>query len=532
MNTNTNLKLLAILIGGLTFNFVFWGEELALNLVLFSTFTLVALLALDSGLVQNRKWLLAVLIHALTCVEVVYNNMPFSILAYYATFFVMLAFAHLSQVKTMMVAGGSAIFQLLAAPISIFQTLMNVKIAGVSLQPIFKIFKFWILPLLLLIIFSALYANANETFGGYFSTLSDALQKLGKFISEHLFVDFTLGRLIFFFIGIFFSAGILLKLKYNAIAEIDAQGKDELVRNRRNVRNKPFVKELIWTFTGSLLDKKLALKTENTIGVICFASLNVLLFLLNSTEISEIFTSTIKNFATELHEGTGILIFSIILALIVILFFFNGNLNFYSRNKNIKNLAIVWIAQNAILVLMVLHKDWAYVSALGLTEKRIGVFIFALICSIGLVSVFIKVKDKKSLYYLMKVNSFAWLAILVMSGFFHWEKLIFDFNFNNRHKVPLDYHHTTSLSNHVLISMYENRGMLAEALKDNRIAGIRANISIEPNLYVKQELQYRIDKFMVEHEKLSYLSWNYDDWRTYQYFKSRKRKIDAEACVK
>src|SRR4029078_3225426 len=110
------------------------------------------------------------------------------------------------------------------------------------------------------------------------------------------------------------------------------------------------------------------------------------------------------NLSEYVHEGTGLLIFSILLAMVLLLFFFRGNLNFYKQNKWLRAGAYAWLLQNSILAVSVLFRDYYYIQHYGLAYKRIGVLIFLAMVLMGLITVFIKIQKRKTAYYLLRVN--------------------------------------------------------------------------------------------------------------------------------
>ena len=299
------------------------------------------------------------------------------------------------------------------------------------------------------------------------------------------------------------------------------------------------LKHLLVITVFSLLKRNMALKTENIIGVISFLALNLLLLSLNAIDISTLWfghAEAVKgsNYSAELHDGTNALILSIVMAMFVIIYFFSGNLNFYRKNKTIRLLAYLWIAQNIFLVCSVLFRDVNYINAHGLTYKRIGVLVFLLLCTIGLATVYIKVAQQKTLFYLCKVNGFIWYVLLLISGVVNWDVVIVAHNINNRDNITLDLDHLISLSDKTLPLLIENKQMLRKYLSTSIYANtyeidttINENRSIEtPDykqiIHFENDLRKRMESFKNEDEQYTWLSWNYRDWQTKQYL-SKKR---------
>ena len=181
-------------------------------------------------------------------------------------------------------------------------------------------------------------------------------------------------------------------------------------------------------FSPSLLTR---LQGEHTIGSIVFAALNLLLIFFLITDFIYLLDPSVVThgeYSSAVHQGVYALMFSIVIAIGIILFIFRGDLNFFEQNHQLKRLTYVWILLNVILVLFTSYKNWAYVEALGLTYKRIGVFVYLLLTLIGLLTAYLKVSRTKSFVYLIRTNVSVWFAVLVLSTAIPWAKMITSFN--------------------------------------------------------------------------------------------------------
>ena len=162
----------------------------------------------------------------------------------------------------------------------------------------------------------------------------------------------------------------------------------------------------------------------------------------NSFDFLNLYTSLSESavsYSRFVHEGTTHLIFAIALAALVILFYFRGNLNFFRENGLLKKLAYFWIFQNLILAINVAIRNVHYVNFThALTDKRIGVFIFLIMVIIGLVTLYIKVNQKKTLVWLIKMNSFCIVSILCVSQLVNWERAMIAYNFSVTDKSRID----------------------------------------------------------------------------------------------
>ncbi len=172
---------------------------------------------------------------------------------------------------------------------------------------------------------------------------------------------------------------------------------DRLPRNKRTLRQKRqgAAFQIAEMIMGKMASGTMALKNENTTGIISLVLLNVLLLGVNIVDVNFLWLNFQYKVGEPVyrmvHNGTELLIASIVLAMAILLCFFKGNLNFYKRNKWLKYGAYAWIVQNAMLVCSVfLLRDYYYILKHGLAYKRIGVLFFLLMVLVGLLTVFLK----------------------------------------------------------------------------------------------------------------------------------------------
>lgn len=100
------------------------------------------------------------------------------------------------------------------------------------------------------------------------------------------------------------------------------------------------------------------------------------------------------------HEGVNSLIATVILTAIVLTAIFQQELN-VSRRRELKALALVWIAQNVFLLFSVALRIKFYIEAFEMTVARLGVIIFLMVVGTGFVLLTIKILKEKSLSWLI-----------------------------------------------------------------------------------------------------------------------------------
>jgi uncharacterized membrane protein len=124
----------------------------------------------------------------------------------------------------------------------------------------------------------------------------------------------------------------------------------------------------------------------------------------------------------------GAVIFSIVMAVGVILFYFKGGFNFDIKAKNLKRLASIWIVLNGILIASTIIKNSEYVSFFGLTYKRLGVYAFLILAIIGLVISFMKISRQKTNAFLFNQMVWYFYGTVLLCSFVNWGNIITHYN--------------------------------------------------------------------------------------------------------
>ncbi|WP_300598606.1 DUF4173 domain-containing protein [Niabella sp.] len=171
--------------------------------------------------------------------------------------------------------------------------------------------------------------------------------------------------------------------------------------------------------------------------------------------------TTGNTLSNELHERVYLLIFSIVMAIFVILLFFRGILNFTSNTGQLKKYAYIWITLNLLLLIVVTLKNNQYVGAYGLTFKRLGVYFFLLLCSIGLFFTFLKIKNKKTNTYLVGRMVWAGYTALVIGASINWSWIVTKYNLEYQKTFDREYANSLSFNKQLL---YDTGLLTKEAL--------------------------------------------------------------------
>ncbi|ARN79212.1 hypothetical protein BST97_15150 [Nonlabens spongiae] len=195
----------------------------------------------------------------------------------------------------------------------------------------------------------------------------------------------------------------------------------------------------------SISNRLSSIKNEIQTGTVSLIALNVLLVVFLISEF--VFVSNIQEYPASVlsdavHAGVYASIASIVLAIVLILIFFRGDLNFVEKNTTLKNLSYLWIGLNVLLTLSVLFKTYIYIDQYGLSLKRIGVLMYLSLCVIGLFTTYLKISRKLNFVYLLRRNATIGFTSLLLFSFINWSSVVTKYNIENEF---IDYHQFSNL---------------------------------------------------------------------------------------
>jgi hypothetical protein len=314
-------------------------------------------------------------------------------------------------------------------------------------------------------------------------------------------------------VGLFLTTVFLLRNKLNYFVTLEKNKTDELKRKRitNRIRETSGFTTIVKQLLGKFATGMMALKNIGNVGLISLVLLNVLLLVVNTIDISYIWFGykfgDKVNLTSMIHEGTGILIASIVLAIIVLLVVFEGNLNFYRKSKYLKWGAYCWIAQNFLLVISVFLRDYYYIHESGLAYKRIGVLFYLALVMVGLLTVFWKIYKKKTNYYLFRVNAWAVIVLLVFSTAVDWDEWIASYNISHNKNILLPVDFMVNLSNKALIVLDKER----DVLKGQQQLLLSQGVNWPYRMELDDLIDWRIKQYKEQQASYSWLSWSYSD---------------------
>ena len=326
-------------------------------------------------------------------------------------------------------------------------------------------------PLLVVGVFFLLYRQASPAFSALFDQLS---------------LDFISGWwVIFTLFGGYLLLTVFYPLTVSKLVQADLAASD-LLHRRRSTTSK---------------FNPVGLRYEYRTAWRAFVLLNILLFVFNAVDITYLSAGKLPEEITYkefLHQGVNVLIISVVLAIAIVMYFLRGSLNFLSNSQRLKYAAYVWITQNAVLVGATVVKNTEYIERFGLTHRHIGVYVYLLLTLIGLAATWIKVRNTKSNWFLMRRNSWAFYAVLVIYSIVDWSYVITQHSLARLEKHPPHMTYLLSLSDVDL-------DLLASS-QESPVVSVRS----------KERIQDRIDTFIRQEHREGWQSWNYRDYLLYR----------------
>lgn len=471
-----------LLVAVLLYSLLFYNQTAGINFFIFST-TLVVLLGLkDKTLLGKRNCLMAAAGSLLSGICIAWHGNTLGIVANIIS---------LSLLSGLSVNTGSSVilallfsaYSYVSSPVYMIINYVERKSDEQKTVKSSRKLVLILVPLIVTILFFFIYRSS--------STLFDALaSKINWSFISWSWILFTIGGFILLY-GFFYHQRI------NEMAMLD----DKFVSN---VAPKP-------GNTILFFGKEITLADEDFSARLLFILLNALLLIVNVLDVDFIFGGqhlplgvTPKQFV---HQGTNMLITSIVFAIAIILYYFRGNLNFYEKNKTIKVLACVWVAQNALMVFSTACRNNLYIQQYGLTYKRIGVYIYLLLTLVGLFTTLIKVINAKSNMYLFRKNGWIFYSLLIVLSFPDWDRIICEYNMGYIKDADTAY----------LLSLSDNAIpiMLPLIKKDSS----SEFLSREP---YDRSYCARLYNILQMHNYKDIRSWNYDDIRVYSEITSKE----------
>jgi hypothetical protein len=436
------MKNIITLISAVIFSTLFYRQNIGLNLSLFTLLAIVVLGVTNYKEFKNTNTTFKIIAYLITGITVFLYKSNLTIIANILTFFTFVGSISESK-SSIYIKWVNGIYTTIVSYFSSYYDALNSEKESIRKEKIN--YAYWIkiigIPTFLILIFIGLYRIGNPMFDELISKIDFS------FINFHWVLFTSLGYYLFY--------NITNPIQIEPITSNDIKQGNNL--DKGTLKFNPTKK----------------LNDEKQLGTVLMFLLNVLIIFFIITyviHLKEIHNMVASQLSKQVHNGVNALIFSNLLAIAIILYFFRGNLNFLEKNKALKNLTFSWIFFNLSVVIITMVINIEYITSFGLTYKRIGVLFFLTATSIGLITTFIKVSKIKNLWFLFRKNTQIAFAVLIIATTINWDNIITYYNINNAEKFDLKYLIELSNNNTFLLKDYSEKNDL------NRKNKIQINI--------------------------------------------------------
>ena len=424
------MKHIILIIASMLFSTLFYSQHLGLNLFIFSIITLLLLFFHNPEKIKTKRIIIFSTTYLISAILVFINHSSLAIFCNCVAFFTLVG--SFSEAKSSiyiywingMYSSIAGIFH------RNFETQQTKSETAVKKEiDIWHRVKLIGIPIAAIFIFVLLYKNGNPIFNDYISKIN--------------FDFINIKWILFCILGFYLFSNIIIPVQVEPATSSDLQIKNQLHEEE------PLNPE--------------KLKKEQQLGTTLMALLNLLILFYIATDIAYLFSnepSSASHFSAQVHNGINALIASIIFAIIIIIYFFRGNLNFYEHNKVLKNLSYSWIALNMLLVILIAIKNYGYVTSFGLTYKRIGVFVYLLLTLGGLITTFLKVYKIQNIWFLFRINTRVAFAFLIVFSFVNWDNTITTYNLYDAKSMDMNYLIELSDNNAITLKKYADANEL------------------------------------------------------------------------
>ncbi|MCK6640944.1 MAG: DUF4173 domain-containing protein [Bacteroidia bacterium] len=395
------------ILGIAAYSFLFYEQSAGLNFFIFTIFIVVALGAMRPAAIKTRHWMVSAILALASGFAVYLNSSALSIAANISALMLFSAQSVLpgsslivSFFLSACTAGGAYVFMI----IDFFERRSSKQAVDAPPKEKRNAGRMWatIVAILIVIVFFALYRGSNVLF---------------KELTKHINLDWISWKwCVFTTIGAVVVYGILYVRKIGGIGE----GSEQYDRTL-----KP--KEQDGAAPG-WFDSLMQEETERYLATLLLVLLNImvlfvnggdLLFMLGEQSLPEGITYT-----SYVHQGVGLLVINVLLAMLLVLYFFRGRLNFNKGYKLLTILAVVWLLQNVAMLFFTAARNNLYTEMFGMTYKRIGVYFYLLLTAIGVLTTVVKVMQKRTNTWLFRINTWLFFSVFVFSSLVSWSRFI------------------------------------------------------------------------------------------------------------
>lgn len=516
---NRKIQLVLFITLLVIYNVLFWKEKFGINLLLFSVLmSAMAFVLYPENKRDPKVWITAIGTFLSGIFVVIYNS-GISTFAHFISFFIFLAFLQERGLRSVYYALINSITALVAVPIGFINRYVSTGKNSGRKKQMFRFIKLAVIPSFLFYVFYQIYREANPKFELLSNKVLSKIDKWLLLLTEDISVDW----LIFISLGIMIVLATLIRSGYKKWVIRESAKPENLERVRKAY--KPQLH-----FQNSFPRHFLSLKNENRSGIILLLMVNLMLLVVNIIDINWIWfgfeVPVDFNLKQFVHEGTYLLIFSILLSMAILLYLFRKNQNFFSGNRKLKILAYAWIIQNVVLSISVFLRNYHYISYHGLAYLRIGVIVFLLLTISGLITIFIKIDKVKTVYFLMKNNTWTAYTLMITLCLFNWNRIIANYNLNHWNWDDIDIDFYLELSDHELPLLYANMDKIEKQMVAHKLNRVRWVENLN-HITFEKALDNRKAKYLKNYQQYGWQSWNMADANTYKALQEIKEPLGS-----
>jgi hypothetical protein len=196
-----------------------------------------------------------------------------------------------------------------------------------------------------------------------------------------------------------------------------------------------------WRWTGRLprLPEIVPARAAFFSSVLVLIVLNLLFFIANFADAIFLWTGRTLpagvTYSGYVHSGVNALTITVILSAVILIFIFQQSLK-VSGHRELKALAIGWIAQNLFLLLSVALRLKLYIEAYDMTVQRLSVIIFLVLVASGFALLTLKIVKDRSLSWLIGACAVGVFVALYITQFLNLAGWSAEYNVARCEKDP------------------------------------------------------------------------------------------------
>lgn len=410
----------------IVFDYLFWNQSPGLNVLVFTVFITALLFYLHPEALERRTCRIFACTALITAIVIAIKGGGWAMFANVLSVLFLSSTVFYPKLRSAVMVFVQTLVSLFMLPVTLFMAVVKARNQSRVARIIFRT-GIILGPMCIAAVFYGLYLWGSPHF---LQANSGIFRRI-----DLLFMDISADRMFFFVWAILVGIYFLLRPFTDIGAESDQ-------------------KEIFREKSATVVSSMMGLKREYLSGLVLLVLLNVLIAIVNFIDVRTLWISfsipedfSLKEFV---HEGTWVLSFCVILSMTITLWLFRRNQNFYSKNRVMKILAYLWIAQNLIMVYSVFVRNYWYIAWHGLAYGRIFVFFFLFVVAVALILSAIKIHKRHTAGFFIRRNSWIAFACVIAASFVNWDALILRYNFQHRNISQIDYGFYLNVSSDLL----------------------------------------------------------------------------------